>query len=112
MNEYFRLYPERREQARETLAYFDCLNLASRVTAPMLIYAGLCDDVNTEYVAKTLAQRFVQHTCRHRDWGNLIDCGHGGVGLLHEGLPVFWRHLQTLEEALSFHLQGHRAVLE
>ncbi|MDQ4044314.1 MAG: acetylxylan esterase [Chloroflexota bacterium] len=45
MNEYFRLYPERREQARETLSYFDCLNLASRVRAPMLIYAGLNDDV-------------------------------------------------------------------
>ena len=45
MNEYFRLYPERREQARQELNYFDCLNLAGWVKAPMLIYAGLCDDV-------------------------------------------------------------------
>lgn len=45
MNEYFRLYPERKEQARQELNYFDCLNLAAWVKAPMLLYAGLCDDV-------------------------------------------------------------------
>jgi cephalosporin-C deacetylase len=45
MNEYLRLYPEREAQMRETVAYFDCINLAPWVKAPMLIYAGLNDDV-------------------------------------------------------------------
>jgi cephalosporin-C deacetylase len=45
MNEYLRLYPEREEQVRRTLDYFDCINFASRITAPMLVTVGLGDDV-------------------------------------------------------------------
>ncbi|MBX3071429.1 MAG: acetylxylan esterase [Thermomicrobiales bacterium] len=45
MNEYMRLYPEREEQVRRTLDYFDCINFAPRITAPMLVTVGLGDDV-------------------------------------------------------------------
>lgn len=45
MNEYLRLYPEREQAMRDTVAYFDCLNFAPAITAPMLIYAGHNDDV-------------------------------------------------------------------
>ena len=45
MNEYLRLYPEREAAMRETLDYYDCINFAANITAPMLIYAGLNDDV-------------------------------------------------------------------
>ena len=45
MNEYLRLYPEREEAMCSTLDYFDCINFASKITAPMLIYVGLADDV-------------------------------------------------------------------
>lgn len=56
MNEYLRLYPEREQQMRETVAYFDCLNLAAKVTAPLLIYAGMNDDVCPPETAFALAR--------------------------------------------------------
>ena len=45
INEYLRLYPEREEQVRNTVAYFDGVNFASKITCPMLVYVGLGDDV-------------------------------------------------------------------
>jgi cephalosporin-C deacetylase len=82
MNEYFRLYPERRDEARETLAYFDCLNLAPWVRAPMLVYAGLNDDVCPPETAfalqRALAGEVTMHAyerCGH-DAGNFWEMGH------------------------------------
>ncbi len=45
MNNYLRLYPEREQAMRETVAYFDGVNFAPMIKAPMLVYAGLGDDV-------------------------------------------------------------------
>ena len=45
MNDYLRLYPERKAQMRETLNYFDGINFAPLITAPMMVYIGLNDDV-------------------------------------------------------------------
>jgi cephalosporin-C deacetylase len=45
INEYLRLYPEREQQVRETPEYFDGINFAPMIKAPMLIYIGLEDDV-------------------------------------------------------------------
>jgi cephalosporin-C deacetylase len=45
MNEYRRLYPDRADAMRDTLDYYDCINFASRITCPMLIYIGHADDV-------------------------------------------------------------------
>ena len=45
MNDYLRLYPEREPQMRETVAYFDGINFASLITAPMMVFIGLNDDV-------------------------------------------------------------------
>ena len=45
INEYLRLYPDREPAVRDTLAYFDCVNLAPAVKSPMLVYIGLEDDV-------------------------------------------------------------------
>jgi cephalosporin-C deacetylase len=45
MNEYLRLYPDREAAMRRTVAYFDCVNFAPMIKAPMLVYAGLGDDV-------------------------------------------------------------------
>lgn len=45
INEYLRLHPEQEPQVRETLAYYDGINFASLITAPMLVYIGLEDDV-------------------------------------------------------------------
>src|SRR5260370_6325014 len=45
INDYLRLYPQRATHVRETLNYFDGINFASRITAPMMLYIGLNDDV-------------------------------------------------------------------
>jgi cephalosporin-C deacetylase len=45
INEYLRLYPDREPAVRETLAYFDCVNLAPAVRCPTMVYIGLEDDV-------------------------------------------------------------------
>ena len=45
INEYLRLYPEREEAVRSTLEYFDCINFASLIACPMLVYVGHADDV-------------------------------------------------------------------
>ena len=41
--DYLRLYPERREQVEYTLAYFDGINLAHRITCPIIVSVGLQD---------------------------------------------------------------------
>ena len=45
INEYLRQHPEHEPLVRETLAYYDILNFASEIQAPMLVYLGLEDDV-------------------------------------------------------------------
>lgn len=45
MNEFFHNFPDQKEKARETLNYFDCLNFAPKITAPLFLYVGLADDV-------------------------------------------------------------------
>jgi cephalosporin-C deacetylase len=45
INEYLRLYPDRREAVAETLNYFDGINFAPRIRCPMLVYIGERDDV-------------------------------------------------------------------
>ncbi len=92
MNEYFRLYPERKEAVRETLAYFDCLNLAPWVTAPMLVYAGLNDDVCPPETAfalqRALAGKVTLHTYER--------CGHDAGN--------FWE-MRNVEAFLAEHLR-------
>ena len=41
--DYLRMYPDRREQVEETLAYFDGINLAHRITCPIIVSVGLQD---------------------------------------------------------------------
>jgi cephalosporin-C deacetylase len=45
IRDYLRLYPERREAVRETLAYFDGINFAPRVRCPIMVNVGLQDNV-------------------------------------------------------------------
>ncbi|MGI6207592.1 MAG: acetylxylan esterase [Anaerolineae bacterium] len=43
LSTYFRLYPDREDAAFRTLSYFDNLNLADRITCPVLMSVGLVD---------------------------------------------------------------------
>jgi len=41
--DYLRMYPDSREQVETTLAYFDGINLAHRITCPIIVSVGLQD---------------------------------------------------------------------
>jgi cephalosporin-C deacetylase len=45
IRDYLRLHPERADRVRQTLAYFDGINFASRVRCPILVNIGLRDNV-------------------------------------------------------------------
>lgn len=45
ISDYLRLYPQRRQAVEETLAYFDCIHFASKVTCPIVVNVGLNDNV-------------------------------------------------------------------
>ena len=45
INDYLRLHPERRQAVEETLAYFDAINFADRITCPIIVNIGLQDNV-------------------------------------------------------------------
>ena len=45
INDYLRLYPDRRGPVADTLAYFDGLNFADRIACPILVNLGLQDNV-------------------------------------------------------------------
>jgi cephalosporin-C deacetylase len=65
MNEYFRLYPDRVDAVRETVSYFDCLNFAPMITAPMLLYVGLADDICPPETAFALRDRLTCDVTLH-----------------------------------------------
>ncbi len=45
INDYLRQRPESRAQVVETLAYFDCINFADKITCPIIVNIGLQDNV-------------------------------------------------------------------
>jgi cephalosporin-C deacetylase len=45
INDYLRLYPERRRDVEATLAYFDGINFAGRISCPIIVNIGLQDNV-------------------------------------------------------------------
>jgi cephalosporin-C deacetylase len=45
INDYLRCYPESRPAVEETLAYYDGLNFAARITCPIIVNIGLQDNV-------------------------------------------------------------------
>lgn len=92
MNEYFRTYPERVDQVRKAVSYFDCLNFAPKITAPLLVYIGLADDICPPETAFNLRERL---TC------DITFHAHGGCG--HEA-GVYWE-MPKVEAFLAGHLQ-------
>ena len=45
IRDYLRLYPDREQAVRETVAYFDGVNFGPRITCPIMVYIGLQDNV-------------------------------------------------------------------
>ena len=57
INDYLRLYPDRRSAVEETLAYFDGLNFADQITCPIIVNIGLQDNVCPPETGYTLFNR-------------------------------------------------------
>ena len=85
MNDYLRLYPEREAQMRETLNYFDGINFAPLISAPMMVYIGLHDDVCPPETGYALFNRIAASSSTSIDW-----YGHE-TGVVHapRGRPRF-----------------------
>ena len=45
IKDYLRMYPEREPHVRRTVAYFDMINFADKITCPIIVNIGLSDDV-------------------------------------------------------------------
>src|SRR2546428_2674259 len=45
INDYLRLHPERRTEVEDTLAYFDGISFADRISCPIIVNIGLQDNV-------------------------------------------------------------------
>jgi cephalosporin-C deacetylase len=45
INDYLRLHPESRQQVADTVAYFDGINFADKITCPIIVNIGLQDNV-------------------------------------------------------------------
>jgi cephalosporin-C deacetylase len=56
INEYLREFPDQEEAVRASVAYFDGINFAPMIRCPMLLYAGLGDDVCPPETAFALKQ--------------------------------------------------------
>lgn len=97
INEYLRLYPEREEAVRSTLDYFDCINFASSITCPMLIYAGLADDVVPPETAYDLEKVIPGEVTLHA----YDRCGHEA--------GIYWE-MPTVEAFLAEHLKPNVAA--
>ena len=97
MNEYMRLYPERIQQVRDTVAYFDGINFAPQITCPMHVSLGLCDDVcppETGFdVIRAMTNSDVSHNAYER-------CGHES--------GAYWK-MANIEAFLAKHLRPDRA---
>lgn len=83
INDYLRLYPERAEAARATVAYYDIINFADRITCPMLVNIGLEDDVCPPETGYALVRAM---TGARVDLHVYPDCAHDAGSAFHARL--------------------------
>ena len=62
INDYLRQHPDSRPEVEETLAYFDGLNFADRITCPIIVNIGLQDNVCPPETGYALFNRIVPST--------------------------------------------------
>jgi cephalosporin-C deacetylase len=94
INDYLRLYPEREQLVRETVAYFDGINFAPLIRCPMLVNIGLEDDVCPPQTGVAVYNAM---TCpKHLD--AYPRCAHDAGS--------YW-HARKVEEFLAEHLTPH-----
>ena len=94
ITDYLRLHPERKEAVQTTLAYFDGINFASRITCPTIIHLGLQDNVCPPETGFATFQAMTSCT----DKAIYPYDGHG-----HDAGRVY--HDQVIDDFFSKHLE-------
>ena len=97
INDYLRLYPERRPAVEATVAYFDGINFADRITCPIIVNIGRQDNVCPPETGHALFERIGAADKRLYAYD-----GHGHeAGRVHHAAVAdrfFARHLLGREE--------------
>jgi cephalosporin-C deacetylase len=92
INDYLRLHPERRAQVEETLAYFDGISFADRISCPIIVNIGLQDNVCPPETGFALFDRIGATDKRLYPYdGHGHDAGRAKHGAVVDGF--FARHL-------------------
>lgn len=91
INEYLRIRPDHRRLVEETVAYYDGMNFAPAVRAPLLMHVGMADDVCPPETAFAVYREL---RCAKRMLA-YSDCGHdAGQPLVAAEIEAFMdRHL-------------------
>jgi len=94
INDYLRLHPERRGEVEDTLAYFDGLSFADRITCPIIVNIGLQDNVCPPETGYALFERIAAADKRLYPYD-----GHG-----HDAGRA--RHTAVVDAFFAHHLLG------
>jgi len=94
INDYLRLYPERRQVVEQTVAYFDGINFAPRISCPVIVNIGLQDNVcppETGYAV------FDAIGSKDKKLYEYDQCGHDAGAREHDAVieAFFQKHLQN-----------------
>jgi cephalosporin-C deacetylase len=95
INDYLRLHPDHRQAVEETLPYFDALNFADKVRCPIIVNAGLQDNIAPAETAYALIDRIGSAEKRLYAYdGQGHDAGREGA------------HRKIVDDFFARHLQG------
>jgi cephalosporin-C deacetylase len=92
INEYLRVHPDHERQVAESVGYYDGINFAPGIRAPMLVYIGLEDDVCPPETGFAVHDAM---TCE-KELLTYERCGHDA--------GIFWAE-EKVEEFLAGHLK-------
>jgi cephalosporin-C deacetylase len=98
INDYLRLHPESRADVEATVAYFDGISFADRISCPIIVNVGLQDNVCPPETGYALFERIGARDKRLYPYD-----GHG-----HEAGRV--RHGAVIEQFFARHLLGREAA--
>ncbi len=94
INDYLRTYPDRRAAVEQTVAYFDGINFADRITCPTIVNVGLQDNVCPPETGYALFERIAARDKTLHPYD-----GHG-----HEAGRV--KHNAVIDRFFARHLLG------
>ncbi len=93
IKDYLRMYPEREAQVRRTVAYFDLINFADKITCPIILNIGLADDICPPETGYAVFGAIGSNEKRLYEYA---DCMHDAGGPIHQ--PII---SEFLDEHLS-----------